>query len=152
MIKGIDPTTDKVVTRSFTPLIPNQAEHPGMMDVLIKCYADGRMSRYIRTRGPGDELEIKGPMKGLDYYNGKFDRVGLVGGGSGITPLWQVLCTDKRIIATRSTVHRGPPPELTWWGELETGLLLANEGKLIHYLTTRHIPLVTELLGDKATI
>lgn len=90
MIRGIDPSTEKAVTRSFTPLIPDQHEHPSLMDILIKCYVDGRMSRHIRTIKAGDNLEMKGPMQGLQYYSGKYERLGLIGGGSGITPLWQV--------------------------------------------------------------
>ncbi|GMH33879.1 hypothetical protein BSKO_01713 [Bryopsis sp. KO-2023] len=91
MIKGTDPATNKVVNRAFTPLIPDQDEYPGRMDILIKCYEDGRMSRYIRTLKPGDCIPLKGPMRGVEYHNGKFERIGLIGGGSGITPLWQVI-------------------------------------------------------------
>eukprot|EP00803_Ostreobium_quekettii_P005599 evm.model.scf_210.1 EVM.evm.TU.scf_210.1 scf_210:19785-21110(-) len=60
------------------------------MYLVIKCYADGRMSRYIRTLREGGDIEIKGPVRSLKYFKGKYQRIVLIGGGSGITPLWQV--------------------------------------------------------------
>eukprot|EP00210_Caulerpa_lentillifera_P000497 g480.t1 len=91
LIRGKDPQTDKNVVRCFTPLIPNQEEARNKLDLLMKCYKDGRMSGYIRDRQVGDELEMKGPIRGLAMEKGKWQRIGLIGGGSGITPLWQVI-------------------------------------------------------------
>ena len=91
MIRGIDTETSKNVVRCFTPIVPDQEECRGQMYILIKCYEDGRMSRYIRTLKQDDEIEIKGPIRSLEYYKGKYERIVLIGGGSGITPLWQVV-------------------------------------------------------------
>lgn len=90
MIRGMDPQTEKNVVRCFTPLIPNQEEARGKLDLLVKCYEEGRMSRHIRSQQVGKQLEMRGPIRGLVMEKEKWQRIGLIGGGSGITPLWQV--------------------------------------------------------------
>ena len=91
MVRGIDPASEKTIVRSFTPLIPDQSEHPNKLNLLVKCYEDGRMSRHMRSKKTGDSLEMKGPTRGLKVEKGTWRRICLIGGGSGITPLWQVI-------------------------------------------------------------
>lgn len=57
----------------------------------MKCYEDGRMSQHLKRRQLGDALEMRGPIRGLIVRKGVWKHIGLIGGGSGITPLWQVL-------------------------------------------------------------
>lgn len=95
MIRGMDPHTEKNVVRCFTPLIPNQEEAKNKLDLLVKCYEEGRMSRHIRSQQVGGQLEMKGPIRGLVMEKEKWHRIGLIGGGSGITPLWQVRSNTK---------------------------------------------------------
>jgi len=60
--------------------------------LLIKKYEKGVISKYVHERlKPGDTLAIKGPIPKFAYQANEFEHVALIGGGSGITPLYQLL-------------------------------------------------------------
>ncbi|KAJ3509386.1 hypothetical protein NLJ89_g5247 [Agrocybe chaxingu] len=85
------------IIRPYTPISPPDA--PGELTLLIKRYETGNMSRYIFGLKEGDTLAIKGPITKLPYQANEFDEIALIGGGSGITPLYQVLThalSDKK--------------------------------------------------------
>ncbi|KAI0348190.1 ferredoxin reductase-like C-terminal NADP-linked domain-containing protein [Trametopsis cervina] len=79
----------KPVVRPYTPVSPSDAE--GELSFLIKRYEGGKMSQYIHSLKPGEKLAIKGPIKKLPYEANKWDEVGMIAGGTGITPMYQVL-------------------------------------------------------------
>ncbi|KAF8203895.1 cytochrome-b5 reductase [Pholiota molesta] len=80
---------DKPVIRPYTPVSPPDA--PGELTLLIKKYDTGNMSKYIHSLKEGDTLAIKGPIAKFPYQANEFEEVALIGGGSGITPLYQIL-------------------------------------------------------------
>ena len=45
------------------------------------------MSKYIANLKVGDTLEMKGPIPKYNWDQGKVDNVGMVCGGTGITPM-----------------------------------------------------------------
>lgn len=76
------------VIRPYTPI--SDSDVKGHFDLMIKTYAQGNMSRHIWTLKPGDTLDVKGPFNKLQYpYKQK--RLGMIVGGTGITPMLQVL-------------------------------------------------------------
>jgi len=77
------------VIRPYTPI--SAADNTGELAFLIKKYETGVMSKHIHTLKPGDSLKIKGPIHKFPYKENEFDEVALIGGGSGITPLYQVI-------------------------------------------------------------
>ncbi|KAJ6520194.1 cytochrome-b5 reductase [Mycena sanguinolenta] len=79
----------KPVIRPYTPI--SAADNTGELAFLVKKYETGVMSKYIHTLKPGDSLKVKGPISKFPYKENEFDEVALIGGGSGITPLYQVL-------------------------------------------------------------
>ncbi|EJD03498.1 cytochrome-b5 reductase [Fomitiporia mediterranea MF3/22] len=94
VVKASDPealkdSKGKPVIRPYTPISPSNA--PGELTFLIKRYPQGLASVHIHSLKPGDTLSIKGPIPKFDYKIHEFDNVGLIGGGSGVTPLYQVL-------------------------------------------------------------
>lgn len=105
MIRLRDPVTREAIIRSYTPL--SQITQKGYCDVLIKIYADtldqvgGRMTKALDAIPIGHWVDFKGPIgkfeylgRGLCALNGKERRVKrffMVCGGSGITPIFQVL-------------------------------------------------------------
>ena len=55
--------------------------------MIVKEYPDGKMSKYIANLKVGDTLEMKGPIPKYNWDQGKVDNVGMVCGGTGITPM-----------------------------------------------------------------
>lgn len=84
--------TRGAVIRPYTP------SHTtiGYLELVVKCYPEGKMSQHIHSLKPGDTLDFKGPMLGTPITQNEFASVGLIAGGSGITPMLQVA---QRILA-----------------------------------------------------
>ncbi|CAI7838266.1 unnamed protein product, partial [Closterium sp. NIES-53] len=79
----------KAVIRPYTPITPPDVT--GHFDLLVKVYPDGKMSRHFFSLKPGDVLEMKGPIPKLPYQPNMKRSIGMVGGGTGITPMLQVI-------------------------------------------------------------
>jgi len=108
------------IERKYTPVTGN--ETPGYVDLVVKVYRPGTVrmpdgkeviwedggkgSLFLDQKKVGDFLEIKGPV-GLNEYLGKgefklpgrkakFKEVGMMAGGTGLTPMLQVVTAALR--------------------------------------------------------
>ncbi|KAI0789400.1 cytochrome-b5 reductase [Abortiporus biennis] len=79
----------KPVIRPYTPISPSDQE--GELTFLIKRYEEGKMSQYIHGLKVGEKLAVKGPIMKIPWKVNEFEEVGMIAGGSGITPMYQVL-------------------------------------------------------------
>jgi len=75
--------------RPYTPI--NDADTVGHVDFVIKKYPDGAMTSKVHGLQPGDEILIKGPILKLDYKPNAYKKIGMIAGGTGITPMLQVI-------------------------------------------------------------
>ncbi|KAJ3796968.1 cytochrome-b5 reductase [Lentinula aff. detonsa] len=94
VVKASDPEAlkdekGKPIIRPYTPISPS--EHKGELTLLIKKYDNGNASKHIHGLKEGDTLSIKGPIPKFPYKVNEFEEVALIGGGSGITPLYQIV-------------------------------------------------------------
>ncbi|KAM7209363.1 NADH-cytochrome b5 reductase 2 [Naviculisporaceae sp. PSN 640] len=80
--------SDKPVIRPYTPI--SDEETVGHMDLLIKKYPNGPMSTHLHDMVPGQRLEIKGPLPKYPWSANKHQHIGLIAGGTGITPMFQL--------------------------------------------------------------
>lgn len=67
------------------------ADEPGYVELLVKKYSDGKASSYIHSLKPGDTLLFGGPVKGYAWKRNETDHINLIAGGSGITPMYQLI-------------------------------------------------------------
>ncbi|XP_060213767.1 NADH-cytochrome b5 reductase-like protein isoform X3 [Lycium barbarum] len=74
---------------SYTPISDPEAN--GYFDLLIKVYPEGKMSQHFASLKPGDVLAVKGPIEKLRYSPNMKKHIGMIAGGSGITPMLQVI-------------------------------------------------------------
>ncbi|KAI9202198.1 uncharacterized protein BJ171DRAFT_515174 [Polychytrium aggregatum] len=76
------------VIRLYTPI-----ETPGAetFDLVVKKYTNGPMSTHIFNLKPGDSLDLKGPIKKFEYKANQFEKIGLIAGGTGLTPMIQLI-------------------------------------------------------------
>ena len=81
-------TDGKWVVRPYTPVSCDWEF--GYFDLLVKKYPNGKMGNHLHSLLVGDRVEVKGPYTKLEIDSNTYANIGLIGGGSGITPLWQV--------------------------------------------------------------
>ncbi|KAM7212764.1 hypothetical protein V8F06_011853 [Rhypophila decipiens] len=85
-----DPSTGKPISRSYTPISNNS--DLGRVELLVKVYDKGIMTQHLHKMTIGESIEIRGPKGAMQYApNSYAKRIGMVAGGTGITPMYQVI-------------------------------------------------------------
>jgi len=94
LTKGVDGPTDaedKPVIRPYTPVSTNAMT--GKFELMVKIYPDGKMSQHLDALEVGQPMHFKhvgGNVKIQYPFNSK-KEIGMLVGGSGITPMIQAL-------------------------------------------------------------
>ena len=86
---AIDPAN---IYRAYTP-VSHDLFDTGHFDLLIKRYPKGYFSSYVHAMNVGDTLEFKGPVVTLKYEPNRVKVVCMIAGGTGVTPMYQLLRT-----------------------------------------------------------
>lgn len=94
-------TTGKAVVRPYTPVTKEHTK--GHFDLVVKSYEQGKMSQHIGQLKVGDSLLMKGPFKKIDVQPNMKKAIGMVAGGTGITPMLQVI--QKLLADPRDTTE-----------------------------------------------
>ncbi|KAF8898544.1 hypothetical protein BD779DRAFT_1430744 [Infundibulicybe gibba] len=79
----------KEIVRSYTPI--NNDDDRGHFDLLIKSYEKGNVSRHFSLLKIGDNIRVKGPKGNFQYAPGLTQHLSLIAGGTGITPMIQII-------------------------------------------------------------
>ncbi|CAL0323373.1 unnamed protein product [Lupinus luteus] len=77
----------------------------GYFELVIKMYPQGRMSHHFREMRVGDYLAVRGPKGRFKYQPGEVRAFGMLAGGSGITPMFQVARAVLENPKDRTKVH-----------------------------------------------
>ncbi|KAI1335101.1 hypothetical protein F5Y15DRAFT_398865 [Xylariaceae sp. FL0016] len=84
-----DDGSTKEIVRSYTPI---SGDHqPGYFDLLIKSYPTGNISRHMASLQVGQTIRVKGPKGAFVYTPNMVRHFGMIAGGTGITPMLQVV-------------------------------------------------------------
>uniref|UniRef100_A0A7C9D7G3 NADH-cytochrome b5 reductase n=2 Tax=Opuntia streptacantha TaxID=393608 RepID=A0A7C9D7G3_OPUST len=78
----------KQVVRPYTPITLDS--DVGYFELVVKMYPKGRMSQHFRQMKEGDFLPVLGPVGRFRYCAGQARAFGMLAGGTGITPMFQV--------------------------------------------------------------
>ncbi|OEH77189.1 NADH-cytochrome b5 reductase 1 [Cyclospora cayetanensis] len=98
----------KEISRKYSPVSSSTAR--GTVELVVKVYSKqqvppfldgGKMSQFLQTLQIGDKIDVQGPF-GKAKYNGRGSfslasrvtskkKVGLLAGGTGITPIFQLI-------------------------------------------------------------
>ncbi|RKO94967.1 cytochrome b5 reductase, partial [Caulochytrium protostelioides] len=89
--------------RSYTPVSANWDR--GYFDLLIKTYPQGNVSLYVRDMKIGDKLQVKGPKGQFVYRPNRVRVFGMIAGGTGITPMYQIMRAVLNNPEDRSTIQ-----------------------------------------------
>ncbi|KAI0695362.1 NADH-cytochrome b5 reductase [Cytidiella melzeri] len=79
----------KDIQRSYTPT--SSDDDLGHFDLLIKSYEQGNISRHVSLLKIGDKIRVKGPKGQFTYHAGLSRHIGMIAGGTGITPVLQII-------------------------------------------------------------
>ncbi|KAJ5998700.1 hypothetical protein N7451_006510 [Penicillium sp. IBT 35674x] len=108
------------VCRSYTPTSNNL--DLGILQLVIKCYPDGLLTgKYLANLTVGDKVPFRGPKGAMKYHPGLCRRIGMIAGGTGITPLYQLIraiCENERDTTEISLIYAN---------QSEEDILLRNE-------------------------
>ncbi|VFQ76552.1 unnamed protein product [Cuscuta campestris] len=86
--RGRDDKGEEVL-RPYTPITLDS--DVGHFELVVKMYPKGRMSHHFREMREGDCLAVKGPTGRFRYRANQVRALGMIAGGSGITPMFQVV-------------------------------------------------------------
>ncbi|KAI9034338.1 hypothetical protein DFJ74DRAFT_13195 [Hyaloraphidium curvatum] len=99
------------------------------IELLVKRYDGGFMTPWLCSRKVGDKVELRGPITTYPYRPNSFREIGMVAGGTGITPMFQIL---RRILSDpfdRTAIR------LVYANRTEEDILLRSE---LDSLSQRH--------------
>ncbi|CAJ2657184.1 unnamed protein product [Trifolium pratense] len=88
LVRGRDSQGEEVM-RSYTPITLDS--DIGYFELVVKMYPNGKMSHHFRQMKEGDNLAVKGPKGRFSYKPGQVRALGMIAGGSGITPMFQLI-------------------------------------------------------------
>jgi cytochrome-b5 reductase len=129
--------TEKEIVRSYTPI---SGDHqPGHFDLLIKSYPTGNISKFMAQLAVGQTIRIKGPKGAFVYRPNMVRHFGMIAGGTGITPMLQIIraiirgraagdTTDVDLIFANVT-----PQDILLREDLDS-LVAADKGFRVHYV------------------
>lgn len=79
----------KQVSRSYTPI--SSDDDLGFFELLIKSYPNGIISKFVGDLEVGDYLDVRGPKGQFVYTPNMCRAIGMIAGGTGITPMLQII-------------------------------------------------------------
>lgn len=85
--RGKDSLGEEVI-KPYTPTTLDT--DVGYFELVVKMYPQGRMSHHFSEMREGDYLAVKGPKGRFKYQPNQVKAFGMVAGGTGITPMFQV--------------------------------------------------------------
>jgi cytochrome-b5 reductase len=82
----------KELVRFYSPVSRNSDY--GHLDLMIKIeesIVNKPMERFLAKLKPGDTVDFKGPVGGFEYHRNMYREIGLIAGGTGISPMVQII-------------------------------------------------------------
>lgn len=125
------------VQRSYTPVSNNSDR--GVLELVIRVYPDGLLTGgYLAGLSVGDEVLFRGPKGAMRYSRGLCRRIGMLAGGTGITPMYQLIraiCEDPRDTTEVSLIYANRAEgDILLREELEAFARRYPKNLSIHYL------------------
>lgn len=93
----------KEVVRSYTPISTD--DQKGYFDLLIKVYEQGNITRYVDSKNIGETINVRGPKGFFTYTPNMVKSLGMIAGGTGITPMYQIMTAIFKNPQDKTKVH-----------------------------------------------
>lgn len=130
----------KTVARSYTPVSNNS--DLGRIEMLVKVYDKGLMTKHLEGMEVGETIDIRGPKGSMQYQPLVYAKhIGMVAGGTGITPMFQVIraiCEDESDTTTMSLLYaNNTEADILLREELDAYMKLCPGKLRVHYVLAR---------------
>ncbi|XP_062175340.1 NADH--cytochrome b5 reductase 1-like [Alnus glutinosa] len=102
LCRGKDSKGEEVIA-PYTPITLDS--DVGYFEFVVKMYPEGKMSHHFREMQEGDCLPVKGPQGHFKYKPGQARAFGMLAGGSGITPMFQLIQAILKNPKDKTNVH-----------------------------------------------
>ena len=82
----------KEIIRFYSPVSRNSDY--GHVDLMIKLEENTTnkpMEKFLSDLKAGDKIDFKGPVGGFEYHRNMYREIGMIAGGTGITPMVQII-------------------------------------------------------------
>jgi ferredoxin-NADP reductase len=125
-------------TRTYSPASSQHAAHD-LLELTISFLPDGLVSRYLRAENPGGVVHLGTAGGTFVLPDARPERVALISGGSGVTPVMSMLRTlcDERHAGEITFIHYGRT-RADWLYEREVRAIAAAHPNLrVEYVATR---------------
>ncbi|KAF9409096.1 NADH-cytochrome b5 reductase, partial [Podila epigama] len=113
----------KDIVRSYTPV--SSSDDIGHFVLCIKSYPNGNLSSMFSKLAVGDTINARGPKGNFNYTPNMCKEIGMIAGGTGLTPMLQIIRAICKNPADKTLVH------LIFANHTEEGILLKNELDLL---------------------
>ncbi|CAG99017.1 cytochrome-b5 reductase [Kluyveromyces lactis] len=110
----------KDILRSYTPTSLD-SDAVGHFELLIKSYEKGNISKHFAQLNIGDKIKVRGPKGFYHYQPNMNEEIGMIAGGTGIAPMYQIM---KSIFANDSDKTK---VSLVYGNQTEEDILLKKE-------------------------
>jgi len=91
------------ICRPYTPLSTLDSFYQGRLDLLIKSYPTGRMSKHLASMRPGSAVTASGPTRTLD--TSQYKSLLVIAGGSAVTVAVQICAAVLKRTFGSAPVH-----------------------------------------------
>ncbi|KAI5206947.1 hypothetical protein AUEXF2481DRAFT_42345 [Aureobasidium subglaciale EXF-2481] len=128
---------EQTVTRSYTPT-SNDGDL-GKLILLIRLYDEGLLTgKYLAKLKVGDQVLFRGPKGAMKYRKGYAKKIGMVAGGTGITPHYQLIrsiCEDLTDTTEVSLVYANrTEDDILLRAELDAWAKAYPKNLKVHYM------------------
>lgn len=128
---------EQTVTRSYTPT--SNDSDLGELVLLIRVYDEGLLTgRYLSQLKVGDQVLFRGPKGAMKYKKGYAKKIGMVAGGTGITPHYQLIrsiCEDRTDTTEVSLVYANrTEDDILLRSELDAWAKAYPKNLKVHYM------------------
>ncbi|CAO3608041.1 unnamed protein product [Cunninghamella blakesleeana] len=111
------------IMRPYTPINSNPYKD-GFIDLIVKRYPGGSVSKTLSSTSLNDSIFVRGPMiEEYQYKSNTKDEIGMIAGGTGISPMYQMI----KHILTNSKEDETTKLWLIYANKTEQDILLKEE-------------------------
>lgn len=122
LLASLTDANGKEITRPYTPI--NGDHSNGFVELLVKHYPTGQFTPLLHALSPGDSVKLKGPITKLAYTPNMKREIGMIAGGTGITPMLQLI---RAILNPEASVKDQTKISLLFANVSEKDILLKKE-------------------------